>query len=430
MSLKDAEKLQAEMNLGMVGHVDHGKTTLTEALSGVWTDRYSEEIERGISIKLGYADAIICKCTSCPEPGCYWTKEMIKQEYKKLGRKKINYDACPTCNSKIEFLRKIAFVDAPGHEILMATMLSGASLMDGALLLVAADEKVPQPQTKEHLAALEIMNIKNIVIVQNKIDAVPKEQSIECFKQLQEFISGSIVENAPIIPISAVFKVNLHELVMFIEKHVPSPEKDIEKPTRFHIARSFDINKPGTKIDKLQGGVIGGTLSQGYLQVGDEIEIKPGLLGENNKYIELTTTIETISVGSQLVDQAGPGGLLGIKTKLDPSLTKSDGLIGNILGRKGDLPDVSDSIVIQAKLMEFVLGTKEKIAVKPLMQGEMLMLSIGTTTTVGTITKLAKKRIEIDLRRRICADPGMSLAISRLINKRWRLVGYGKLIST
>ncbi|MHA1370781.1 MAG: translation initiation factor IF-2 subunit gamma, partial [Promethearchaeota archaeon] len=228
--MKDAEKIQAEMNLGMVGHVDHGKTTLTEALSGVWTDRYSEEIERGISIKLGYADTIIAKCIQCPEPDCYWTKEMIKNEYKRLGRKNIKYDICPKCGGKIQFLRKIAFVDAPGHEILMATMLSSAFLMDGALLLVAADEKVPQPQTKEHLAALEILEIKNIVIVQNKIDAIPKEKTLENYRQIKEFIKGSSIENSPIVPVSAAFRVNLHELLMYIEKNIPTPERDWNKP--------------------------------------------------------------------------------------------------------------------------------------------------------------------------------------------------------
>ncbi|MHA1792321.1 MAG: translation initiation factor IF-2 subunit gamma [Promethearchaeota archaeon] len=428
ITLKEAEKLQAEINLGLVGHVDHGKTTLTEALSGEWTDRYSEEIERGISIKLGYADAIIAKCTSCPEPDCYWTKEMIKQEYKQLGKKNIKYDVCPICGSKIQFLRKVAFVDAPGHEILMATMLSGASLMDGACLLIAADEKVPQPQTKEHLAALEIMNIKNIVVVQNKIDAVTREGSLANFKQIKEFITRSIVENAPIVPVSARFKVNLHELLMYIEKYIPTPKRDYSKPTRFFIARSFDINKPGTKIEDLQGGVIGGSLSGGILRVGDEIEIKPGI-NVNSKYVELTTTIESISVGNHLVEKAGPGGLLGIKTKLDPSLTKSDGLIGNLIGKKGDLSPSSGKLIIKAHLMENVLGIEQKIKVEPLKINEKLMLSIGTATTLGTVTKMSKGNVELTLARRVCSDPGMSLAISRLINKRWRLIGYGKLIS-
>ncbi|MCQ2071013.1 MAG: GTP-binding protein, partial [archaeon] len=133
---------QPEINIGMIGHVDHGKTTLTKALSGEWTDRHSEEIKRGISIRLGYADVAFYKCPVCQGSEAFCTKK-----------------ECPKCGAETEFLRAVSFVDAPGHETLMATMLSGAALMDGALLLVAANERCPQPQTKEHLMALSIIGI-------------------------------------------------------------------------------------------------------------------------------------------------------------------------------------------------------------------------------------------------------------------------------
>ncbi len=126
---KSSEKVvQPELNIGMVGHVDHGKTTLLERLSGVWADTHSEEIKRGITIRLGYADAVFYK-----EGNDYTAKLKNK--------------------SKAKVLRKVSFVDAPGHESLMATMLSGATIMDGALLLIAANETCPQPQTREHLMA-------------------------------------------------------------------------------------------------------------------------------------------------------------------------------------------------------------------------------------------------------------------------------------
>ncbi|HDH28209.1 MAG TPA: translation initiation factor IF-2 subunit gamma, partial [Euryarchaeota archaeon] len=124
----------------MVGHVDHGKTTLTQALSGVWTDVHSEELKRGISIRLGYADATFRKCPKCDEPTCYTTEKK-----------------CPVDGSKTEVLRTVSFVDSPGHETLMATMLSGGALMDGAVLVIAANESCPQPQTKEHLMALDVI---------------------------------------------------------------------------------------------------------------------------------------------------------------------------------------------------------------------------------------------------------------------------------
>ncbi|MDD4653591.1 MAG: GTP-binding protein, partial [Methanothrix sp.] len=147
-----------EVNIGMVGHVDHGKTTLVKSLSGVWTDQHSEEVKRGISIRLGYADATFRKCPSCPEPDAYTVDEK-----------------CSHCGSETQILRTVSFVDSPGHETLMATMLCGAAIMDGAVLVISANEPCPQPQTKEHLMALNITGIDKIVIVQNKIDLMSRE---------------------------------------------------------------------------------------------------------------------------------------------------------------------------------------------------------------------------------------------------------------
>src|SRR3989338_8172078 len=135
---------QPVLNIGMVGHVDHGKTTLLERLSGKWTDTHSEELKRGITIRLGYADVVFRKCPKCEGDKKYTAKE-----------------ECPHCSSKTVPVRKVSFVDAPGHESLMATMLAGATIIDGALLLVAANEECPQPQTKEHLMALSIIRINN-----------------------------------------------------------------------------------------------------------------------------------------------------------------------------------------------------------------------------------------------------------------------------
>src|SRR5207247_2647017 len=120
---------QPEVNIGVVGHVDHGKSTLTERLTGERTDRHSEEIKRGISIRLGYADMAIYKCPKDSEPAAYQNTEI-----------------CKTHNVKGELQRIVSFVDSPGHETLMATMLSGAAIMDGALLVIAANEECPQPQ--------------------------------------------------------------------------------------------------------------------------------------------------------------------------------------------------------------------------------------------------------------------------------------------
>jgi len=416
MILKD-EMVQCEVNIGTVGHVDHGKTTLVEALSGQWTDRHSEEIRRGISIKLGYADTTIRKCPKCPPPKCFTTTYLA------------GGDTCPYCGSKLQVLRRVSFVDSPGHEILMATMLSGAALMDGAILVIAANEPCPQPQTREHFAALQIIGVKNIIIVQNKVELVSKEKALENYNQIKKFVEGTIAENAPIIPISAIHKVNLHPLIQAIEEIIPTPKRDPTKPTRFYIARSFDINKPGTRPDDLKGGVLGGAIIQGKLKIGDEIEIRPGLPVKKLRKIEyepLFTEVTSLRAGPYVpLKEAGPGGLIGVGTKLDPSLTKADGLVGNIAGKPDTLPPVHDVLRIEVYLMERAVGTEDLKKVEEIKKNETLMLNVGTAVTVGIVTEAVKDEAEIQLRRPVCAEEGERVAISRNIGGRWRLIGHG-----
>jgi len=250
---------QPEITIGLFGHVDHGKTTLTEKLSGKWTDTHSEELKRGITIRLGYADAVFRKCPKCKGGEAYTVSEV-----------------CPKCSSKTEVLRKVSFVDAPGHESLMATMLSGATIIDGALLLVAANEKCPQPQTREHLMALKIIGVKQLVVVQNKIDLVSEEAALENYKQIKRFLELTDYKDAPVIPVSAQYGVNISYLIEAIEEHIKTPKRDPSKEPIFLVARSFDINKPGTEPEKMVGGVLGGALIQGELKVGETIEIRPG----------------------------------------------------------------------------------------------------------------------------------------------------------
>src|SRR3989344_4928897 len=304
---KPEDALQPVLNIGMVGHVDHGKTTLLERLSGKWTDTHSEELKRGITIRLGYADVVIRR----KKDGTYTAQE----------------------EEGAEIVRKVSFVDAPGHESLMATMLSGATLMDGALLLVAANEQCPQPQTREHLQALEIIGIKNLIIIQNKIDMASEEQALKNYQQIKDFIKGSSFENAPIIPISAQHRVGLGFLIQAIDENIPTPKRDSEKDTMMLIARSFDINKPGITPDKLVGGVLGGSLRQGILKVGDTIEIRPGrVIIEKNQQVwkPITAKIVSLNTGGASLDEVGPGGSIGVLTSLDPSVVKSDQLTGAI----------------------------------------------------------------------------------------------------
>lgn len=402
---------QPEINIGLVGHVDHGKTTLTERLSGRWTDTHSEEMKRGITIRLGYADTLLRKCVSCEGVEGYTVK-----------------DKCPKCGGPSKILRKVSFVDAPGHESLMATMLSGANIMDGALLLVAANEQCPQPQTREHLMALEIIGVKNVIVIQNKIDMVKKEQALKNYKQIKDFLNGSSFENAPIIPISAQHNINVDLLIEAIEKTIPTPARDPSATPMMFVARSFDINKPGTEVDSIVGGVLGGSLKQGKLKVGDELEIRPGYeVEERNQKIwkPLFTKIADLKTGGLSVKEVGPGGSIGVLTFLDPSIIKSDKLTGAVVGHKDRLPKVWYDLVLETHLLERVVGSVEDLKVDPIKKLEALMLNVNSAATVGVVTDLGKDVFKCKLKLPVCADPGSRVTISRRVGTRFRLIGFG-----
>lgn len=400
--------LQAEVNVGLVGHVDHGKTTLTEALSGVWTDVHSEEIRRGISIRLGYADTSFYRCSEC---GRYSTKEK-----------------CPYCGAATEFLRRISFVDAPGHEMLMATMISGAAIMDGAVLVIAANEHCPQPQTKEHLLALDIIGVRRLIVVQNKIELVPREKVLENYKQIKEFLAGTAYENAPIIPISAIHKANVDKLIEAIEKHIPTPERDLAKPSHMYVARSFDINRPGTRPEKLAGGVVGGSLLHGKLRIDDSIEFRPGIKVTREgrtTWQHLNSKVVSLHAMESSLDEASPGGLIGVGTLLDPAMTKGDSLVGSVLGTPGSLPEVLETLELEIHLMKRVVGLQEELEVKPLTTGEPLMINVGTSMTVGTIISARGSKATVRLKLPVCVERGARVALSRRVAGRWRLIGHG-----
>ncbi|MCW4045487.1 MAG: translation initiation factor IF-2 subunit gamma [Candidatus Bathyarchaeota archaeon] len=402
---------QPEVNIGTIGHVDHGKTTLVQALTGVWASRHSEELKRGITIKLGYADMPIYKCPKCQTPQAYSTTP-----------------TCPNCSSPAEFSRAVSFVDAPGHEALMATMLSGAAIMDGAILVIAADEPCPQPQTREHLAAAEVIGIKNLIIAQTKIDIVDEKRARKSYEEIKSFIKGTIAENAPIIPISAQRGLNVDVLLNAIEEIIPTPERDETKPPLMYIIRSFDTNNPGTPIEDLAGGIIGGTIAQGKFKVGDEIEIRPGIAVEREgktTYNPLISEIVSLHAGEKSVKEAHCGGLVGVGTLLDPSYSKADGLTGNIAGKTGLLPPTLTEISLETRVLDRAVGTKELLKVERINIDETLLLHVGAAVNLGKVTHVKGNIAKIKLTRPICAQPNTRVAISRKIAARWRLIGYG-----
>lgn len=222
----------------------HGKSTVVKAISGVQTVRFKNELERNITIKLGYANAkIFCaKDGKVPRP----------QSYKAYGSSKEDNPPCDAPGyegAEMELLRHVSFVDCPGHDILMATMLNGAAVMDGALLLIAANESCPQPQTSEHLAAVEIMQLKHIIILQNKIDLISESVAANQHEAISSFIQGTIAEGAPVVPISAQLKYNVDAVCEYIVKKIPVPVRSVMQHERHgHVRGARPCPFTGSKF--------------------------------------------------------------------------------------------------------------------------------------------------------------------------------------
>jgi len=417
---------QATINIGTIGHVAHGKSTVVKAISGVHTVRFKNELERNITIKLGYANAKIyqCKDPLCPRPGNFLTRGSSTEDTVVQG--KWTY----------ELVRHVSFVDCPGHDILMATMLNGAAVMDAALLLIAGNEPCPQPQTSEHLAAVEIMKLQHIIILQNKIDLVKEAAALQQHEDIKAFVKGTVADSSPIVPISAQLRYNIDVAAEYITNYIPVPVRDFTSDPKMIVIRSFDVNKPGQEVQDLRGGVAGGSIIQGVLRVGQEIEIRPGIISRGKdgamKCVPLFSRILSLYAESNDLQFAVPGGLIGVGTMIDPTLTRADRLVGQVLGSVGNLPEIYTELEVSYYLLRRLLGVKtaegEKAGkVQKLAKGEILMVNIGSTSTGGRITAVRADLAKVALVAPVCTAEGEKIALSRRVDKHWRLIGWGEI---
>ena len=421
---------QATINIGTIGHVAHGKSTLVKAISGVQTVRFKNELERNITIKLGYANAKVYKCEdpSVGRPQCY------------TSRGSAHPDEFPCehgdANAKFNLVRHVSFVDCPGHDILMATMLNGAAVMDAALLLVAGNESCPQPQTSEHLAAIEIMKLKHILILQNKIDLVKESQARDQYETILKFVQGTIAEGAPVIPISAQLKYNVDAVCEYIVKKIPVPVRDFTSAPRLIVIRSFDVNKPGCEVEDLKGGVAGGSILKGVLKVGMEIEVRPGIVSKDAEgrltCKPIRSKIVSLFAEQNDLQYAVPGGLIGVGTKIDPTLCRADRMVGHVLGAVGALPEIYTELEISYFLLRRLLGVrtegdKKGAKVQKLSKNEILMVNIGSLSSGGRVLAVRADLAKIQLTSPVCTEVGEKIALSRRVEKHWRLIGWGQI---
>ncbi|KAF4123547.1 translation initiation factor 2 subunit 3 [Geosmithia morbida] len=420
---------QATINIGTIGHVAHGKSTVVKAISGVQTVRFKNELIRNITIKLGYANAKIYQCDNpqCARPTCFRSYKSDKEVDPPCER--------DGCSGTYRLLRHVSFVDCPGHDILMSTMLSGAAVMDAALLLIAGNESCPQPQTSEHLAAIEIMKLDKIIILQNKVDLMREEAAQQHHDSILKFIRGTVAGKSPVIPISAQLKFNIDAVNEAIVNTIPVPPRDFTMDPHMIVIRSFDVNKPGAEIDDLKGGVAGGSILHGVVKLGDEIEIRPGIVSRDDggalKCTPIFSRVVSLNSESNDLKYAVPGGLIGVGTRIDPTLCRADRLVGFVLGLKGRLPEIYSEIEVNFYLLRRLLGVRtadgKQAKVAKLAKNEVIMVNIGSTSTGAKVAAIKQDAAKLVLTSPACTNIGEKVALSRRIEKHWRLIGWATI---
>lgn len=378
-------ELQPQINIGMIGHVSDGKSTLVKALTGQTTQRFSQEKQNNLTIKLGYANCKIIKCITCPEPECFSSVGSNVMDYK-----------CKNCRGLAELVNHVSFVDCPGHHSFMQTMLSGTSVMDYTILVESLGNKqIPAPQTIKHLNSIESTQIENCLIILNKIDLVTKEKCREAIINMKNFIKNYKAIENEIIPISASLNINIDVICSILAKLKPKKIHHNES-FRMNIIRSFNCNKPGISIENLQGGVIGGSIQSGSIKLSDDVYIYPGILYEDiEEFKPIKTKVLSINSDSNKLQIATSGGLIGIQLDLDPGLTGNDKLVGNqlIKNPKGYVTKaitIENNVDVQSNLNLFISVSSQTIKIVSINNYTLdlesaIYVEIGDNITLFTI---------------------------------------------
>ena len=422
--LREIMNNQPTINIGCLGSVTDGKSSMVNSICGIKTQRHSSEHIKNITIKLGYANAKIFKCSECPEPMCY---ESYNSKKKKACCTycKNNYNK----NVEMELVKHVSFVDCPGHNDLLLTMMSGVSVMDHSVVVVAASDEIQEKrQLKEHISAANVSELNNYLLCLNKLDLVDKETAKLKHKELKELIKDTPLEDSQVIPTSFNRGHNKNWLLKYICSELKEVSRDLESFPIFRITRSFDINKPGSSISDLNGGVLGGSLVKGKLEVGDIIEIRPGIVKKTNNglcYKPLMTTITSIKSENNKLEKVIPGGLIGIGTDLDPYYTKNDAGVGNTVGHPGSLPDVYSEIEADYTTIDNFFEQKDK-SIFNLRNGEMVLINVNSVSIACKVTSINDNKIKLNLvGKLLCLEENDIIIVSKKLSEGCKIIGKG-----
>ena len=403
--------IQPNFNLGTLGSVSDGKSTMIYQLTGIKTQKHSSEKHRNITIKPGYANLKIWFCNNCNN---YESSSSNQNEMK-----------CKCCEENTQLINYLSFVDCPGHAELILTMMGSISLMTGAIVIVSAAESInKKPQLIQHLIASKMANIDKLIICFNKLDLISKEVAIERKKELDDLLKKLDIKPYIIIPTAFNKKLGIQYLLKAImEVFPPKENNNKENNSFFRITRSFDINKIGTNWTDIQGGVIGGSLIHGQLNIGDTVEIKPGILSKNKdgKFINqpIITKILSLETDNKNLDKLNPGGLVGIGTEIDPYYCKNDMLSGNILGKVGTLPDIYTEVKLKYKQLDEFDGKWNP------KNGDTIFLQIGNISVESRLIKNNKDNFIFNLLKPTCIEENDKILVCRKEDNILKIVGFG-----
>lgn len=379
---------QPIMNIGLLGSVSDGKSTAVYQLTKTRTQRHSNEKKRNITIKPGYANF-----------------KIFKDE---------------------KLIHHLSFIDCPGHHELILTMLSSVDLMSGVIVVISLAEDINnKPQLIQHLAAIKLAGIEKVIVCLNKLDLIDKFTAMKQKEIVDKLLDKYDIKPKYIIPCCFSRNLGIDYLKdAIMDTFNPKDINYSDDKMIFKTSRSFDVNKPGISYDKVVGGVLGGSLISGKLNVGDEIEIRPGIIGQkNNKLscIPINAIVQSIKSEKNNYENINPGGLMAIGTHIDPYYCKNDNLAGNVIGFKGHLPSVYDEITINFNYTDD-FGYYDKIK-----NQEIVNLQIGTISIESRTINVKKKNITFKLSRPACIDDEQIILASVKTDKFY-IIGYGNLI--
>jgi len=448
---------QPILNIATTGHVAHGKSTVVKCLSSKITQQYSKERESNKTLRTGYANVKFWHCSICDAPRSYSSSDSS-----------VMTKRCNDCNSELKLVNHVSFVDNPGHEDLIPVMLNGSSVADYAVLVENGhNTDIPAPQTAEHYIATRIAKIPTVLILMNKIDLINKKKALEQIDVLKKYITTHLDTKEvcpPIIPISATLGKNIDVLCQLLSGLKPPVTRNPHAQFKMICIRSFDINKPGSDILKLSGGVIGGTILRGMLKIGDRINIYPGMIrripiedkileGPEFKYEPIIGTVLSIKSETNELNYAISGGLLGIQLTIDPAFARNDHLVGGLVLKtldveksetegSGSEPIVTiydkiivkvTSLLISEEELNKIMKDQEEIDKKEKDQRKdqsKIIININSNNIECSVHKYkkSKKELFLFLNTPIAIDSTDNIATIMHKNKSNNIIGRGIVV--